>query len=85
MVDPIEKKHRSLMNGVASALDHAFNPDGKSSVVFTLFIAEAGKMEGGRVNYISNGSRDDMVAMVREWLNRVDGRGAHAPSTATKQ
>lgn len=30
-------------------------------------------MEGGRVNYISNGNREDMISMVREWLGRVMG------------
>lgn len=73
MPDPIEAKHRVEMNAIAAVLDNAFNPTGTEGVVFTLFIAESGKMEGGRVNYISNGNRDDMVSMVREWLGRVMG------------
>ncbi len=73
MVAPIEQKHRVEMNAIAAVLDKAFNPTGTEGVVFTLFIAESGKMEGGRVNYISNGHREDMISMVREWLGRVMG------------
>ena len=73
MPAPIEEQHRIKMNAIASVLDDAFNPTGTEGVVFTLFIAESGKMEGGRVNYISNGSRSDMISMVREWLGRVMG------------
>lgn len=73
MPDPIEAKHRAEMNAIASVLDQAFNPTGSERVVFTLFIAESGKMDGGRVNYISNGTREDMISMVREWLGRVMG------------
>lgn len=74
----IQPQHRVEMNAIASVLDRAFNPTGTEGVVFTLFIAEAGKMEGGRVNYISNGHREDMISMVREWLGRVMG-GFSAP------
>lgn len=79
MPAPIEQKHRIEMNAIASVLDQAFNPTGTEGVVFTLFIAEAGKMDGGRDNYISNGHREDMISMVREWLGRVMG-GFSAPS-----
>lgn len=78
MAAPIQPQHRVEMNAIASVLDQAFNPTGTEGVVFTLFIAEAGKMEGGRVNYISNGHREDMISMVREWLGRVMG-GFSAP------
>ena len=73
MPDPIEAQHRAEMNAIASVLDQTFNPTGTEGVVFTLFIAESGKMDGGRVNYISNGTREDMISMVREWLGRVMG------------
>ncbi|API58895.1 hypothetical protein BSL82_05860 [Tardibacter chloracetimidivorans] len=75
MADSIEQRHRANMNAIADVLDRQFNPPGSvRKIVFTLFIAESGKMEGGRVNYISNGQRDDMTTMVKEWLARVEGR-----------
>lgn len=41
---------------------------------FVLLTAEFGKIEDGRVNYISNGEREDMVAMLRELLARFEGQ-----------
>jgi hypothetical protein len=43
--------------------------------------AEFGKIEGGRVNYISNGNREDMLAMMREYLARAEGRYQDGPET----
>ncbi len=43
---------------------------------FALFIFEFGKTEGGRVNYVSNADRPDMLVAVREWLARAEGRVA---------
>ena len=48
---------------------------------FVVLVAEFGRIEGGRVNYISNGERDDMVAMLREYLARLEGRVAETPET----
>lgn len=43
---------------------------------FALFVFEFGKVEGGRVNYVSNADRPDMLVAVREWLARAEGRVA---------
>lgn len=89
MVDSIQQAYRRRMNDLAQMLDEQFNgstgPQRGERIVFTLFLAEAGKMEGGRVNYISNGNRDEMISMVKEWLNRAEGRGVHTPGVDTKQ
>ncbi len=77
MDDPIQAKYREMMNGVAAALDDTFNPSRPKKVAFVLFMAEFGAIEGGRVNYISNGDRADMIAMVKEWLARAEGRYSH--------
>ncbi|MBT9472101.1 MAG: hypothetical protein V4514_19880 [Pseudomonadota bacterium] len=50
-------------------------------VGFALFSFEFGKTEGGRVNYISNGGREDMIAAVKEWLARAEDRMADVPRT----
>lgn len=80
---PIEPIFHGMMNGLAQGLDELLNgTDGKGKIVFALFMAEAGRIEGGRVNYISNGHREDMISMVREWLQRaegaIDGQGGTA-------
>ena len=53
----------------------------KPKVGFILLTAEFGKIDGGRVNYISNGEREDMIAMMREYLARVEGRYSDGPTT----
>jgi len=78
MGDPIQKKYRNAMNKLARHLDVVLNgprkPGRKPVVGFILLTAEFGKIDNGRVNYISNGEREDMIAMLREYLARVEGR-----------
>ena len=78
MADPIQEEHRALMNALASGVDEALNgpklPGVKPKIGFVLLVAEFGKMDGGRVNYISNGEREDMLTMCREYLARSEGR-----------
>lgn len=85
MSDPIQSRYRDIMNEVAGALDFTFNGASGGNIVFTLFIAESGKMNGGRVNFISNGCREDMISMVREWLSRADGGAIDALGSTVKQ
>lgn len=71
------------MNQIAQGLDDAFNGSVRPKKIgFVLLMAEFGNTDGGRVNYISNGERADMIAMMKEWLARAEGRyaeqGGHA-------
>lgn len=82
MADPIQARYRAQMNDLARELDQRFNPPPSARTVgFALFSFEFGKTEGGRVNYISNGNREDMIAAVKEWLARAEGRMADVPET----
>jgi hypothetical protein len=65
---------RERMNDLARWNDRALNFTGEKKYGFVLLVAEFGKIDHGRVNYISNGQRADMIAMVREWLARAEGR-----------
>ena len=68
---------------IARVLDAAFNGDERPRRIgFALLVFEFGKTEGGRVNYVSNADRDDMLVAVREWLARAEGR---VIETDTKQ
>jgi hypothetical protein len=81
----IEEAHKDLMNHVARALDEVFNPDpANKQVCFTLLICNFGEIAGGRVNYLSNGAREDIVSMLHEILARFEGRAVleDAPSDA---
>lgn len=84
---PIQEQYRKQMNRLAKLIDEFFNgrrkPNRKPTVGFILLTAEFGKIEGGRVNYISNGNREDMIAMMREYLARVEGR--YSEGSETKQ
>ena len=78
MADPIEQQHHAVMNALARGIDEGLNgprlPGVKPKIGFVLLVSEFGKIDGGRVNYISNGQREDMLAMLREYLARVEGR-----------
>lgn len=78
MSAPIQPELREQMNALAAALDEMLNgpklPVRNRKYGFALFTFEFGKTEGGRVNYISNAGREDMLVAVREWLARAEGR-----------
>lgn len=77
MTAPVEQKYRSIMNATAEGLDKIFNGDAVPKTVgFVLLTFEFGRTEGGRVNYISNAHRAEMIAAMKEWLARAEGRYA---------
>lgn len=79
MSQPVSDKYRGDMNAIAQALDELFNDDaGPKKVCFMLLVTEFGKTEGGRVNYIANGARDDCHAMLKELLARWEGQPEQA-------
>jgi len=70
---PIEETQRRRMNEIARALDEAFNgKDGPKTVGFALLTYQFGEnIEGtGRVNYIGNGERQDVITALRELIGR---------------
>lgn len=87
MSAPIQEQYRRQMNKLARTIDEYFNGKRKAgkqpTVGFILLTAEFGKIDGGRVNYISNGDRETMITMLREYLARVEGR--YSDGTVTKQ
>lgn len=75
----------ALGQQLARNLDYAFNGDTPSADQkwgFALFYFEFGKVESGRVNYVSNASRPDMLVAVREWLARAEGRASETEGRA---
>ena len=72
--DEIESKYVREMNSLAAALDDVFNgPVRPKKTAFVLLITEFGNMKG-RVNYISNGERSDIVTMLKEITARFEGQ-----------
>lgn len=72
---PIQSQYREMLNDLAAGIDDALNGETRPKKIgFALFMFEFGHIEANRVNYISNGPREDMLVAVREWLARAEGR-----------
>jgi DNA-directed RNA polymerase subunit E'/Rpb7 len=61
----ISPEFHGKMNALAEVLDEQFNGDGPKKVGFALLIYEFDNMEG-RVNYIGNGKRGDVLKAMKE-------------------
>jgi hypothetical protein len=74
---PIEPQYIEMMNGIAGALDTAFNGKLRGNdrkVGFVLLVFEYGETEG-RCNFISNGAdRKDIVVLFKEMIKRFEGQ-----------
>lgn len=73
---PTEALMQSMAEGLDDILNGPLVPGQKSRFGFVLLVAEFDKIEGGRVNWVSNGDRNSMLAMMREYLARAEGRYA---------
>lgn len=71
---PIEADQHAMMNAIAKSLDDLFNPGDRRKIAFVVLTARFGDIEEGRVNYISNGNRADIVSMMKETIARFEGR-----------
>lgn len=72
-----------FMNSLAAGLDDVLNPErdtkGKK-FGFALLVYELDKPMAGRVNYVGNGKREDVLAALKEVVGRWEGRYTE-PST----
>ena len=70
----------AFMQGLAYGIDGILNGDRQDPLNkgrkygFVLLVAEFGDIAEGRVNYVSNGDKATMVAMLKEYLARLEGR-----------
>ena len=75
--EPISEGQRKLMNVLAATLDDVFNGNVQPKKVgFALLVYNLGEqLEGtGRVNYIGNGKRDEVLTALKELVARWEGR-----------
>ena len=83
MTAPLQPECKQKMNFVAGYLDRAFNGEKRPrTTFFVLLTGKFGEMDAGRVNYISNGQREEMITALKELLARFEGRYAEG---GTKQ
>lgn len=74
---PVEPEFRQKMRDVGDAIDLVFNGGLKGhdrKVGFALFIFKFGQGDDHRSNYISNANREDMLATLKEFIARAEGR-----------
>lgn len=73
----IEELYYLQMNALAGFLDEHFNEDVKPPAVrttgFVLMVFSFGDVKGGRMNYISNADRKDIITALREQLSYFEG------------
>jgi hypothetical protein len=76
---PTQDEYRSTMQDVAASLDRFFNGDVRPRQTgFVLLVFPFGHHDGQRCNYISNGSREDIVVMLKEMVARFEGQPEQA-------
>lgn len=68
---PIEEKLRAVMNGIARTLDEVLSSAAGERMAFALIVADA--KADGRTNFISNASRADMIKLLRETADKLEG------------
>jgi hypothetical protein len=75
---PIIEEQRARMNVIAEVLDNEFNGKGPKKVGFALLVYNLGEnLTGtGRINYIGNGDRRDVLVALKELIARWEGRYA---------
>ena len=76
---PIEDEYLAMMNSIAKTLDDIFNgvdcAQGDKKTGFALLVFPFEDITGtGRVNYISNADREDMLTSMKEFIARNEGR-----------
>lgn len=75
MSKPIEMDYRDLMNGLAEGIDGILNGTQRPKPTgFALLVFRFGDARAGRMNWISNGQRADMLVALKEMVAQLEGR-----------
>ncbi len=70
---------KDVMQALAKATDKTLNQGRKTPKYgFVILVSEFRDYDGGRVNYVSNGNKSDMLAMMKEYIARCEGRYVEA-------
>jgi hypothetical protein len=70
-----------FMNSIASGLDDILNPGQRGDqrkFGFALLVYEFDKPVSGRVNYVGNGKREDVLVAMKEVVARWEGNYAES-------
>ena len=70
---PITADYRGRMQALATSIDRLFNQDmERRDIGFALLVFPFEGEHEGRMNYISNANRSDMITAIREWLEHAE-------------
>jgi len=70
---PIEKEYELKMKALGVAIDEFINPDGKQSNGFIVMMFKFGDTSAGRMNYLTNADRKDVITALKEQLAYFEG------------
>lgn len=74
---PIPEELRVSMNAIGKVLQNILYQDlafSKEKYGFALFIFNFGQGDDHRISYISNAMREDMLATLKEFIAKAEGR-----------
>jgi hypothetical protein len=77
---PVQEAYRKRMNELAHFLDQYWNEGEDRSVGFVLLVFPFGEAKRDRINYLSNGKREDIVVALKELIARFEGFDVDAPT-----
>lgn len=72
---PAQHRTEAAMAAAMQALEQVF-----PGCAIVLLVAPFGAPKGARVNYVSNGQRDEIVTLMKEVIGRFEGRAHDAPA-----
>ena len=72
---------RLFLQKLAERLDHIFNPDKTvpKKFGFALLVFDFDGAQGGRMNWVSNANRTDMIVALKEMVAQLEGRVVDPP------
>ena len=77
---PVDQEYVDKMEAISAVIDEVFNGDKKGldrDVGFALLVFPIGEgSDQGRMNYMSNSHRKDMLCALKELVARFEGRHA---------
>lgn len=77
---PVDEAYKAQMSAIMHAIDDFLNPDKESrNVGFALLMFPFGEKPNGRINYMSNGCREDMISALKELVANFESRVLKEP------
>lgn len=74
MTDPLDRTRREMQTMARVMDDHFNGTDVPKKTCFVLLIMPFDGAPGSRVNYVSNGQRDDVLTMLKELTARFEDK-----------